>query len=385
MANLEFCDTHNMVAYLLKIEGSEGFHQIMKFLNTSHIKYAFTKNPTIYASLIQQFWQITAANTLDTGEVQITTTIDGKVKLVSEASIRRHLKLEDSNSISTLPNTKIFEQIALMGLDAGHGSGNIDKTSSMPYDSPLLRVNTLKSDEGSMSLQDLMVLCTTLSQKVESLKADLKQTKQVYGAAYTKLIVKVKKLEKTVKKGKARRKAKIVIFDDEEEFKDPLKQGRSMIEDIDQDTEVTLVTLTQVSTQGEVHSQPKDQLGVLSAAKVLVDATKVHTYTRRRRAVNTGSDGISTASKIVSAAKESVSTAGASMPVSTAGMTDKGKGIMTESETMQTKTERQQEQERLGLEVAMRLQEQFDEEERQRIARVHEVVIAVKTMLNIIS
>nr|GEY49078.1 hypothetical protein [Tanacetum cinerariifolium] len=74
MANLEFCDTHNMVAYLLKTERSEA-----------------------------------------TREVQITAIIDGKVKLVSEASIRRHLKLKDSDGISTFPNTKIFEQLALMG------------------------------------------------------------------------------------------------------------------------------------------------------------------------------------------------------------------------------------------------------------------------------
>nr|GEV96124.1 hypothetical protein [Tanacetum cinerariifolium] len=87
----------------------------MDFLNTSHIKYALTENPTIYASLIQQFWKTAAANTLDTREVQITTTIDGKVKLVSEVFIRRYLKLEDSDGISTLPNTEIFEQLALMG------------------------------------------------------------------------------------------------------------------------------------------------------------------------------------------------------------------------------------------------------------------------------
>ncbi|GJS68902.1 hypothetical protein Tco_0683467 [Tanacetum coccineum] len=115
MANLEFCDTHNMVAYLHKTKGSEGFHQIVDFLNTSHIKYALTENPTIHVSLIQQFWQTAAANTLDSGEVQITATIDGKVKLVSEASIRRHLKLEDSDGITTLPNTEIFEQLTLMG------------------------------------------------------------------------------------------------------------------------------------------------------------------------------------------------------------------------------------------------------------------------------
>ncbi|GKB95592.1 hypothetical protein Tco_0981729, partial [Tanacetum coccineum] len=51
---------------------------------------------------------------------------------------------------------------------------------------------------------------------------------------------------------------------------------------------------------------------------------------------------------------------------------DKGKAIIEESEPTQTKTKVQQEQERLGFEEAQRLQEQFDEEERQRIASIHE-------------
>ncbi|GKD95391.1 hypothetical protein Tco_1375228, partial [Tanacetum coccineum] len=124
-----------------------------------------------------QFWQTATASTLDNGVMEITATIDGKVKIVTEASIRRHLKLEDSDGISNFPTTKFFEQLALMGsptqtyaadeatsigvdvryggtattvtsLDAGQGSGNIDKTPSMPYDSPLPRGHTLGSNEG---------------------------------------------------------------------------------------------------------------------------------------------------------------------------------------------------------------------------------------------
>ncbi|GKE74254.1 hypothetical protein Tco_1536295, partial [Tanacetum coccineum] len=115
MANLEFRDTHNMLTYLKKTEGSEGFHQIVDFLNASHIRYVLTENPTIYVSLIQQFWQNATASTLDNGEMEITDTIDGKVKIVTDASIRRHLKLENSNGISNLPTTEIFKQLALMG------------------------------------------------------------------------------------------------------------------------------------------------------------------------------------------------------------------------------------------------------------------------------
>ncbi|GJV19857.1 hypothetical protein Tco_1368877 [Tanacetum coccineum] len=46
----------------------------------------------------------------------ITATIDRKGKVfVSEASTRRHLKLEDSEGLKTLPTAEIFEQLALMG------------------------------------------------------------------------------------------------------------------------------------------------------------------------------------------------------------------------------------------------------------------------------
>ncbi|GJU53578.1 hypothetical protein Tco_1227292 [Tanacetum coccineum] len=81
-----------MVSYLKKPEGSEGFYQIVDFLNASHIR------------------------TLDNGEVELTATIDGKVKIVTKASVRRNLKLEYSDGISSLPTTKIFEQLSLMGV-----------------------------------------------------------------------------------------------------------------------------------------------------------------------------------------------------------------------------------------------------------------------------
>ncbi|GKA45206.1 hypothetical protein Tco_0738002 [Tanacetum coccineum] len=86
----------------------------------------------------------------------------------------------------------------------------------MPHDSPLLGGHTLRSDEGSMTLHELMVLCIKLSNKVDSLETELKQTKQTYGAALTKLIKKVKKLEQTVKTSQAKRRAKIVVSDVEE-------------------------------------------------------------------------------------------------------------------------------------------------------------------------
>ncbi|GJV21078.1 hypothetical protein Tco_1370098 [Tanacetum coccineum] len=183
MANLEFCNKHNMVAYLKKSRRSEGFQEIVDFLNGSHIRYSLTKNPIIYVSLIKKFWQTATVRTIDNGEQEITTSVDGKEFTITEASLRIHLQSADVDGISVLPTTKFFDQLSLMG-----------------------------------ELVQVVVL----------------GAKKPWGVLLLRL-------------------------------------------------GVTLVTPTQRE------DQPEDQLGVLSAAKVLADATKtnVHTYTRRRRAVST--------------------------------------------------------------------------------------------------
>ncbi|GJY44553.1 hypothetical protein Tco_0432766 [Tanacetum coccineum] len=177
-----------------------------------------------------------------------------------------------------------------------------------------------------MQHNELMDLVTKLSDRVVSLETDLQKTKKVYGAAYTKLIKKVKRLED--KLNKSRRKCR-------------LTQGRHDHE-IEADFEFTIaedVSTTNVS-------------------------------------VNTVGAEFSTASPKVKNAGVSINDVAAEVLVyirrSVAKRKDKGKAIMEESKPTQTKTKIQQEQERLGFEEAQRLQEQFDEEERQRITSVHE-------------
>ncbi|GJZ49060.1 hypothetical protein Tco_0603250 [Tanacetum coccineum] len=69
-------------------------------------------------------------------------------------------------------------------------------------------------------------LVTKLCDKIRVLEDDLKKTKQTYSSAFTKLILRVKKLEAQIKIGKARRRAKIVHSDDEDIADDSSKQGR---------------------------------------------------------------------------------------------------------------------------------------------------------------
>ncbi|GKE84294.1 hypothetical protein Tco_1558036, partial [Tanacetum coccineum] len=191
-----------------------------------------------------------------------------------------------------------------------------EEAATMPYDSPLLRVHLHGSDEGSMTFHELTVLCITLSKKVKSLEFDLKQTKLTYGAAYTKLIMKVKKLDNRIKLSKARRRVRIIVLEDKDDLENPSKQGRKIAK-LDEDEGSNLVQMG-VQTQGRhEHDLEPD---------------------------------------FESAAKRK----------------DKGKAIMKEAEPIQKKRKLQLEQERLGYEEALRLQEQLDEEERQRIARAQE-------------
>nr|GEU78604.1 hypothetical protein [Tanacetum cinerariifolium] len=114
MANLEFYDKHNMVAFFKKPQGSDGFQQIVDFLNASHIRYALTENPTIYVSHINQLWHTASTRTLDNEEIELNGIVDGHNRTITEVSVRRHLKLVDDKGISTLPTTEIFSQLALI-------------------------------------------------------------------------------------------------------------------------------------------------------------------------------------------------------------------------------------------------------------------------------
>ncbi|GKB45064.1 hypothetical protein Tco_0890006 [Tanacetum coccineum] len=115
-----------------------------------------------------------------------------------------------------------------------------EEPATMPHDSSHPRVQSLRSDEGSLTLNELTVLCTTLSKKVEDLQSNLKQIKLNYGAAYTKLIMRVKKLEHKVKSSQPKRRARVVISNTKEDLEDPSKQGRKIAK-IDQNPSISLV------------------------------------------------------------------------------------------------------------------------------------------------
>ncbi|GKE54734.1 hypothetical protein Tco_1489890, partial [Tanacetum coccineum] len=61
-------------------------------------------------------WATVKAKTVN-GEVQLQALVDGKKIIITEATVRRDLQLEDAEGIDCLPNATIFEQLTLMGYE----------------------------------------------------------------------------------------------------------------------------------------------------------------------------------------------------------------------------------------------------------------------------
>nr|GEW14404.1 putative ribonuclease H-like domain-containing protein [Tanacetum cinerariifolium] len=100
-----------------KANGScEGFNQVIDFLNASYIKYALTINPHIYVSCIKQFKNtVVVKQTNDVTRLQ--ALVDKKKVVITEATIRDALHLDDAEGVDYLPNEEIFAELDGMGYE----------------------------------------------------------------------------------------------------------------------------------------------------------------------------------------------------------------------------------------------------------------------------
>ncbi|GJR18883.1 hypothetical protein Tco_0967410 [Tanacetum coccineum] len=115
MANLKYSDKHNMVAFLKKPNESVGFTEVVDFLKGTSLRYALTHNPTIYDSLVKQFWQTATVRTLANGTQQLVASIDSKEYTITEASVRSKLQLADATGIHNLSDAEIYAGLATLG------------------------------------------------------------------------------------------------------------------------------------------------------------------------------------------------------------------------------------------------------------------------------
>ncbi|GJW37212.1 hypothetical protein Tco_0060132 [Tanacetum coccineum] len=253
MANLKFADTHNMVAFLSKLAKSDGFEQIVDFLDE-------VVHKELGDSLVRA---ATTASSLEAEQDSGNIT-----KTRSKATPNESSSLGTTSGGGPRCQETMGDTIAQTRFE------NVSKHSN---DSLLARGNTLRSDKDRLKLDELMALCTTLQNRV----LDLEKTKTSQHNEIASLKRRVKKLEKKNRSRTHKLKrlykvgltARVESSDDEESLgEDASKQGR--IDAIDADEEITLVSVhdMNVSAGEEV---AEEVVEVINTAKLIIDAAQV--------------------------------------------------------------------------------------------------------------
>ncbi|GJR01004.1 hypothetical protein Tco_0523988 [Tanacetum coccineum] len=382
MANLKFADTHNMVAFLSKPKESDGFEQIMDFLNAHSIKYALIVNPTIYTSCIEQFWSTVKAKTIN-GEVQLHALVDGKKIIITDQKKQQPRKPKRKDTQVPQPSDP-FENVideaihkelgdslvraatTASSLEAAQDSGNINKTQSKatPNESSsqgtnsgggprcqetlgdtiaqtrfesvskhsndllLARGNTLQSEEDRLKLDELMTLCTTLQNQV----LDLEKTKTTQHNEIASLKKRVKKLE---------------------------NKDRSRTHKLKRLYKVGLTARVESSGDEENLDDADNEMFDVNA----LDGEEMFVAEQNENVVKEAVDAaqVSTAATTVTITTKEITLAQALEALKTSKPKDKGKGIMIEEPVKPMKKKFQI---ILDEEVVSKLQAEFDEEER---------------------
>ncbi|GKB08559.1 hypothetical protein Tco_0836871, partial [Tanacetum coccineum] len=408
--------------------------------------HVFTMKHWLVQSKRLLFWRSAEDTNDETGEVKITATIDGHSITITKASLKRHLKLDDHDGITSLPNSEIFEQLALMGYHTDSDKLTFQKGAFSPqwrfiqiyldmhrnqlqqhtrtYHVPSLSIkvcNNIKRTTKGYLDQEVALFPTMLNASEPSTSpsritsspspspepSHLPEPSFDHSPDHTtaavsqpsptqpsptqptptqpsprvdqhfptpnesplhavihmevmRLILRVKKLESQIKTGKARRKTKVFLFEDDEDVEDDSsKQGRK---------------LSDVEDQGKASTETEPIIQEVTPTKIIQDQGSSEkgnfevSTTRAKKGTASEVPVISTAEVNISTAEVNISTVGRTVTYRRRSKEkrtrkDKGKAIMTEPEPKK-KSKEELEQERLSLAEAIRLQEQMDEAQR---------------------
>nr|GEU97214.1 hypothetical protein [Tanacetum cinerariifolium] len=174
MAPLTFADTHNMIVFLTKSDASEGFDQIVDFLNAHPIQYALMVNPTTYVLCIKQFWAFISIKKSN-DVVKLQDLISRKKVIITEDTIRQALRLDDVDGIDCLPNEEIFAELARLRYEKPSTKLTFYKMISLPitkYTSPTLTqkvfANMKRIGKGFLEVETPLFNAMLVQQQVQA-------------------------------------------------------------------------------------------------------------------------------------------------------------------------------------------------------------------------
>ncbi|GKD98968.1 hypothetical protein Tco_1382865, partial [Tanacetum coccineum] len=351
------------------------------------LRYALTHNPTIFDSLVKQFWQTATVRTLANGTQQLVASIDSKEYTITEASVRiephhtpvdpisstsqppipspPHPSLPPHSPLQSPPYSPPYSPPHLPPHSPHQSPSFLPRRS---YEAPLLEGNTSGSAKDSMQLKELMVLVPTLVTRINSLEKELKETKQTLGNVVLKLVKKVKSLETALK----RKSKKVLISELEESIKEkstyfvtPTKASREAHkEEISPTILEAAKTLSKVASQGVSKEKSTDK-GKRYRRRARSMVKKIDTRLDAKEEIDISKEEINTGREEINTGIEKVSTGSTKVDSGTTSKRGQreGKAPMVEEDIQAShKTKEQIRQEKAGLEEAIKLQAQLDEE-----------------------
>ncbi|GJT63088.1 retrovirus-related pol polyprotein from transposon TNT 1-94 [Tanacetum coccineum] len=332
-------------------------------------------------------WRSAEATNDDNGEVQLTATIDSYSLTITEASLRRHLKLDDHDGITSIPNSEIFEQLTLMGYHTDSDKLTFQKDMqrkqlqqhSRTYPVPSLSIkvfNNMKRPTKGYSGQEVALFPTMLnvsepstspsritsspSPSPEPSPSHSPEPSTEHSPDHTTAAVSFPSPTQPSPETEQHipTPPHYLLFPYVED--DSSKQGRKS------DAEV----------QGKASTETEPIIQEVTPTEVIQDQGSSE---KGNSEVSTAGATKGTASEVpvISTAEENISTAGRTVTYRRRSeeertRKDKGKAIMTESEPKK-KSKKEIEQERLSIAEAIRLQEQMNEDQRAQVARDEEI------------
>ncbi|GJY59687.1 hypothetical protein Tco_0459579 [Tanacetum coccineum] len=190
MADLIFVDSHNVVAYLEKLEDNADFAEIVDFLNASPIRKATeisqSSGPTTLVA--DETVHLEKGDSMERA-VTTATSLDAEQGSGSINRTQSMTTLNEPIPQGTGSGSSPMRQDTILG--DRPAQTRFERLSKQSNKLPLSRVNTLGSGEDNMKLQELMDLCTKLSDRV----LDLENVKDAQDLEIKKLKKRDKKLE----------------------------------------------------------------------------------------------------------------------------------------------------------------------------------------------
>nr|GEV81060.1 putative ribonuclease H-like domain-containing protein [Tanacetum cinerariifolium] len=262
-------DISNLLMVVKPTE-SEGFEQIIDFLNGSSVSYAPTTRITTRTSCIKQFWTTTKVKTIN-DEVRIQALIDEKryyginnhlscykseVQLLKLGDMSDHKDIYDNPSLKkkVFANikrvgtsfsrvvTSLFDTMLLLAAQEQTQAPKVPSPEPSPENKlPFPSNDLLPGGEDSLKLKELFDLCTYLSNKVLEIESEAIDIKSTYKDTIEKLEGKVNRLEEENMNLKDLHSvhSKVDTAEPVVKKEKSFKQGR-IIEDIDEDVKINL-------------------------------------------------------------------------------------------------------------------------------------------------